>query len=158
MPNWIEGALKLRGKNENLKMFFNVAIQPCVSFNPERQKREDFISCDYGHKEGEWNLVSIKKDAWIEGTQRAFVNEDCYIEWDDEYPTLCIPIRQAWAFVPENWRDISAKYNVDVRLYGFECGMEFCQEVEVIDGEITINNEIKYDDWKWECPMPRLGG
>jgi hypothetical protein len=36
--------------------------------------------------------------------------------------------------------------------------MEFCQEVEIIGGEVIFDNTIKYDDWKWECPMPNLGG
>ena len=160
MPNWIEGTLKLRGKSDDIKRFFDNAIQTPSTCNPDRQKRECFISCDCGQESGEWNSVSIKEDAWIEDTRRAFVNDDCYIDWENvnDDVTVCIPIRQAWDFVAENWKDISKKYNLDVRLYGFECGMEFCQEVEVIDGEITINNEIKYDDWDWECPMPRMGG
>lgn len=154
MPNWIEGTLKLRGNSEDLKRFFDNAIQPCHSYNPNLQKREDFITCRYG----ELNEVIIKEDAWIENTRRAFVNKDCYVYWEKKYETVCIPIRQAWAFVAENWQEISEQYNLDVRLYGFECGMEFCQEVEIIDGEITINDEIRYDDWDWECPMPRMGG
>ena len=155
MPNWIAGTLKLRGKSKDLKRFFDNAVQPCFSHNPKMQKREDFITCHY---DGEFNEVSIKLDAWIEGTSRAFVNDECYIYWEKAYETVCIPIRQAWAFVAEDWVKISKQYNLDVRLYGFEQGMEFCQEVEIIDGKVTMDNKIKYDDWDWECPMPRMGG
>lgn len=155
MPNWIEGTLKLRGNSEDLKRFFDNAIQPCASCNPKMQKREDFIKCDY---EGGDCVVSLKRDAWVSGTRRAFVAEGCDVYWNKSYDTVCIPIRQAWAFVPENWEEISKKYNIDVRLYGFECGMEFCQEVEIVAGKLTMDNEIKYDDWDWECPMPRMGG
>lgn len=28
----------------------------------------------------------------------------------------------------------------------------------IIGGEVIFNNTIEYDDWKWECPMPNLGG
>lgn len=154
MPNWIAGTLKLRGNSENLKMFFDNAIQPCHSYNPNMQKREDFITCNYG----EYNEVKLMLDAWIEGTRRAFVNSECYVYWEKAYDTVCIPIRQAWEFVTENWEEISKKYDLDVRLYGFEQGMEFCQEVEIIDGKATMDNKIEYDDWDWECPMPRMGG
>lgn len=155
MPNWIEGTLKLRGKTNDMRRFFKTAIQPCACFGKEPYKQEDFIEFDFNE---EWNVVHIKEDAYIEGTQRAFINNDCYAEFEDDEDTVCVPIRQAWAFVPKNWQDISKKFNLDIRLYGFERGMEFCQEVEVIDGEITIDREIKYDDWEWECPMPILGG
>lgn len=155
MPNWIEGTLKLRGESKDLKRFFETAILPCQCFMREPYKREDFIKCDFGDG---YNLVEIKEDAWIEGTRRGFVNDECFVAFGDEYETVCIPIRQAWSFTVENWQSIAKKYNLDVRLYGFERGMQFCQEVEIIDGEITIDNEIQYDDWEWECPMPLMGG
>lgn len=36
--------------------------------------------------------------------------------------------------------------------------MEFAQEVEILRGELVKDEEIKYDDWEWECPMAYLGG
>ena len=155
MPNWIEGTLKLRGESKDLKGFFDTVVQPPACYFREPYKKEDFIKCEYGDED---NLVEMKEDAWIEGTQRAFVNEDCFVEFGDGFETVCIPIRQAWTFVAENWKNISEKYNLDVRLYGFERGMEFSKEVEVIDGKITIDNEKKYEDWDWDCPMPLMGG
>ena len=41
---------------------------------------------------------------------------------------------------------------------GFECGMQFVQEVEVIKGNITLDKIIGYDDYNWEAYDPRLGG
>lgn len=29
--------------------------------------------------------------------------------------------------------------------------MILCQIVEIVDGEIRQDEEIKYDDWKWDC-------
>lgn len=37
-------------------------------------------------------------------------------------------------------------------------GMQFSQEIEIVNGELTKEVEIKYDDWTWECPMPNMGG
>jgi hypothetical protein len=36
--------------------------------------------------------------------------------------------------------------------------MEFNQEIEIIKGETTINREIEFEDYCWECPDPMLGG
>lgn len=47
---------------------------------------------------------------------------------------------------------------MDIRLYGFERGMEFNQEVIIENGEIVKDEEIKFDDYDWECVMPHLGG
>lgn len=64
----------------------------------------------------------------------------------------------AWALESEPYEGLSKKYGLDFRFYGYECGMEFNQETEVVDGETTIDREIQYDDYYWECPDPMLGG
>ena len=160
MPNWIEGSLKLRGSSENLKRFFTEMIQPSTSYGEEAAKKEDFISCDFPDNNDDSNSVEIRHDAWIKGTRRAFVNDDCWVVFDndDRKHTVCLPIRQAWAFDADSWCGISAECGIDIRLYGIECGMQFCQEIEIIDGELVSNREIKYDDWEWECPLPFMGG
>ena len=99
MPNWIEGTLKLRGKTKDLRRFFKTAIQPCACFGKEPYKQEDFIEFDF-HED--WAEVHIKEDAYIEGTQRAFINDECYAEFEDDEDTVCIPIRQAWAWKAKN--------------------------------------------------------
>ena len=158
MPNWIEGTIKLRGQSENLKRFFKEGLAPS-SYLGRTKPYEDFVKCDFDRAYCE---VTIKNEPHIVGTRRAFV-QDTYVYWDNSYETIVMPIKQAWAFITNDydekaWLDISKKYDLDIRLYGFECGMEFCQEIEIIGGEVTIDNDIKYDDWYWECPMPHLGG
>lgn len=49
-------------------------------------------------------------------------------------------------------------YGVDLRIFATESGMEFCQEIEVTNGEITIDREVPYSDFVWEAPDPRIGG
>lgn len=146
MPNWIEGTIKFRGNSENLKRFFAEGLEPSTLCFEHDQ----------------WNEVSIKDETHIKGTQKAFI-QNCEVFWKETYSTISMPIKQAWSFAASDneldaWAEISKIYGLDIRLYGFECGMEFCEEVEIINGEITMRKKIEYDDWVWECPMPSLGG
>lgn len=45
-----------------------------------------------------------------------------------------------------------------MRIHAFECGMCFNQIIEIIDGEITKDEEIKFDDYNWDCICPNVGG
>ena len=65
---------------------------------------------------------------------------------------------QAKNFKAKDLAKISAKYGVDLRIFTTESGMEFCQEIEVINGEITIDRKVPYSDFMWEAPDPRIGG
>lgn len=146
MPNWIEGTLKIRGKQENVKRFLLEGTEPC--YNNENGVVEDAL------------CIKANDNVWVKGTRRAFIDPFVlyFDDYDEEYNTYCVPVRQAWYFSADDWEKVAYKYEVDLRLYGFEQGMQFCQEVEVIDGEITIDEQYKFDDWDWECPMPRMGG
>ena len=157
MPNWIEGTLKLRGKPENIIKFVETGINK-YRFDFDKAESillpHDFTRIDkspYGIE------VDINDTAYIEGSYRAFV-EPCSFYMDDEEQVVVIPFRQAWGLKSSDYVDISQKYDIDVRVYGVECGMEFCQELEVIKGEITKQAEYHYNDWAWECPFPNMGG
>ena len=76
----------------------------------------------------------------------------------DERDIMVLPIQSAWAMDPTPYQAMSEKYNVDFRFYGYERGMEFNQEIEIIGGKLTIYREIGYSDYRWECPDPDLGG
>ena len=142
MPNWIEGTLKLRGTQDDLRRFLQTGIDATTV--------DEFCSDNY----------KLLKDSWIRNTRRVFVSKSCSVWFEDEQESniICIPVKQAWTFSDENWVNISREYNLDIRLFGFESGQQFCKEVEIIGGDVTISREITYDDWKWECPMPELGG
>ena len=159
MPNWIEGTLKLRGKTEGLKKFFTEYLEtPAYHLGilpaPEIDEFIKFDFDDYGQE----YEVTIKDEPHIKGSRRAFLGEDDFIDWGGAQATIALTIKQAWNFDVEPFVAISKECGLDVRLYGFECGMEYCQEIEIIGGEVIFDNTIKYDDWYWECPMPRLGG
>lgn len=78
--------------------------------------------------------------------------------YSNAYDTVAVEVKQAWSFDTDQWVAISKKYDLDIRLFGFECGMQFMQSIEIINGELTIDECIECDDYVWECPMPLLGG
>lgn len=45
-----------------------------------------------------------------------------------------------------------------MNIYAYEQGMQFNQHIEIVDCKIIHDDEIKFDDYLWECPEPYLGG
>jgi len=157
MPNWIEGTLKLRGKREDIKRFFDEGLEASSWADPK--DREDQVM-DYS---GE-NYISygFKNLPWIKDTRSAFIQNQ-EIEMDDEEGVLCLDVKQAWGFSRDEsdldqWKAISDEYNLDLKLFGVECGMQFTQEVIIIRGRSPIVNVTKYENWDWDCPFPCMGG
>lgn len=151
MPNWIEGTLKLRGKAADLIRFFEGGFDTKV----EKKEYSDSV------------LYTIHDFVYINGSYRAFTHggydHDIYTDKPDEIQVALIPIRQAWSFTPydgaeERWINVAKAYNLDVRLQGFERGIKFFQDVEIVGGKMVRNDEKTYDNWDWDCPMPRMGG
>ena len=46
----------------------------------------------------------------------------------------------------------------DIKIYAFEAGMEFNQDIEIIKGKIIKDKEIKFENYQWECIEPNIGG
>lgn len=159
MPNWIEGTLKLRGKRDNIRKFFNEGLEPSSCFGEERPLSE-FITDD---SSDDYLDYSFKNEPHIKGTRRAFITGN-YAELYKEYGTVCVDIKQAWSFDSnekdlEAWKEIAKKYSIDLKLFGIECGMEFCQELIILHKEDKIiENVTRYENWEWDCPFPRMGG
>jgi hypothetical protein len=149
MPNWCKGTLKVRGEKSNLEKFVFEGLQPVGFFGEAKEPL----------KEDEWGNVYTKGTCWIEGTHRGFV-EGLDLDLSDiEYGgVIHLDAKFAWGVDVEGLQKLCQKYNVDIRMYAFERGMHFNQEVEIINGEITMDNEITFDDYDWECPCPCLGG
>lgn len=149
MPNWIVGTMKVRGTKDSLDQFFTKAL----------------LVTEINEYSG-WKEYVIAELAYVEDSRRAFVSESHEAEVNTDFPgkqTIAIPIKQAWSFSPDDnallrWVNLAKKYNVDLRLQGFERGIEFYQDLAIENGEITIDEVTEYDDWTWECPMPLLGG
>lgn len=148
MPNWAKGSLKLRGKSENIASAL-----------------KEMLLNDTVTLEDKWDgaLLIFNNTApyfYINGTRRAFIDqkqievlfekEFCIVELDN--------FKQAWSAIPENYQEISSKFDVDIKIFTFECGMEFTQEIEISKGEIIKNSCYEYDDYRWEVPFSNLGG
>lgn len=150
MPNWIEGTMKLRGKAEDLIRFVDNGFDG----NVNKEDGSDYAS------------YYIDENVYVNDSRRAFTDHDFYLDISkksEKNQVVTIPIKQAWSFTPyegaeQRWIDLAKKYNFDIRLQGFECGLQFYQDVEIVNGVLARNDEKQYADWDWECPMPRLGG
>lgn len=160
MPNWCEGTLKVRGTFENVCKFFKEGIH-CYDYHIVNEPTIDELAIRYYEDEIELD-IQISEDAYIEETKRAFAKEqDMTIiraNDPDEDVIALVDIMQAWLIHPEDFQKLSEKYKVDFRIYAYESGMGFNQEIEIIDGRLTLYREIAFDDYSWECPNPKLGG
>ena len=151
MPNWSEGCLKVRGKAANVKKFVLEGPHPVDFFDNALPKLE---LSDLGE-------VDTDKDCWIEGTTRGFV-ENLYADFsiveDDETFTATLDAKFAWAADAEELLASCQKYDVDMKLYAFEKGMEFNQDILIVGKEILRDNKIAFEDYNWECICPTVGG
>ena len=148
MPNWAEGTLKLRGRSENIASAL-----------------KQMLLNDTVTLEDEWDgtLLKFNNTApyfYINETRRAFIEQEQIEVWLEE--EFCIVeldnFKQAWSVIPENYQEISSKFDIDIKIFTFECGMEFTQEIEISKGEIIKNVCYEYDNYQWEVPFSNLGG
>lgn len=151
MPNWIEGTLKIRGNVNNIRYFIESGLKPCAG----RYENDPDHFVQKITNDGYF----IAADAYVDNSRRMFVADDCEIFlWGDTDRIYFLPIKQAWGFEPGDFIYISKTYNLDLRITGFERGMGFDHEIEVINGVVTIDKSNDYNDYWWECPCPTLGG
>lgn len=168
MPNWMNGSLKVRGPLENVKRFFMEGlIEP-----------DDRLLLDDDTYQMTMNLpvplevvdfgdmieLNYKSISWpyVDGTKRAFISQwyrTIYITRSENSSDIYIGIaevNQAWDFRPYDWVELSKKYGVDIRLWGLEGGVGFGHEIEIINGELTLDESTSYDTWT--NPLPWIGG
>lgn len=156
MPNWCKGSLKVRGKISDLKKFVQQGLEP-VSYIGDALEPLVFTTED----ETSFFVRENKVSLWMKGTYRHFC-EPNYIEVyadDQETPVIMIlPMKAAWSIDAEPLQELCKKFHVDMKIQGFERGMEFSQVIEIVDGEIVQDEELHYNDWNWDCPCPEMGG
>jgi hypothetical protein len=158
--------MRLRGKRSAIKEFLVNELETTYYLSALDVKTKPVIVEDDGYEitiKGQAEEGAFWPAIYIKGTQRNFIRSmDFYVyldEGDDEIQTVCIDdVEAAWGFLVEPYLEKSKKYGIDIRIVGFERGMQFQQEIEIVNGELFDNNEITYDDWLWECPMPNMGG
>ena len=151
MPNWCVGTLRVRGKSKDLQNFVLKGLKPVDFLGNECSK----IELD------EFGYVTSDEMCWIEGTRRGFVNDlnVCIEETEDDLiQTIALDVKFAWAILADDLLKICKKYNVDMKIYGFEQGMEFNQIIEIINGKILNDAELHFEDYCWDCICPNMGG
>ncbi len=148
MPNWAKGTLKLKGRKENIASAL-----------------KEMLLNDSVTLEEQWdgNVLVFNSELsyfYINGTRRAFIGNNQIEVWlDDDFCVIELDnFKQAWAAIPENYQEISKKHDVDIKIFTFEMGMEFTQEIEIRKGKIIQDICNEYDDYQWDVPFSNLGG
>lgn len=161
MPNWVEGKLKIRGDKKDMATFFkeemreveyqNVPVTNSVKIDID--KDGDFVveKIDFTHR------FKLKN-------ARHYITESSI----DSFYSCCKSVNgkdvlvvgfEAVNLIDTKFlRNMSEKYNLDFKIYGFEQGREFNQDVEVVAGKIIKDELIEFDDYIWECIDPTIGG
>lgn len=156
MPNWCEGTLKVRGTIKDLKNFVLNGLLPVDLIG----RMKEPLSLE-GESETSLYILDITDALYIKGTRRAFCEPayiDVCVDKPDDKAIITMPFKEAWAILSDKLLEVCKEFNVDIKIQGFERGMRFSQIVEIVDGEIRQDEEIKYDDWDWDCPCPDMGG
>lgn len=148
MPNWAKGTLKLRGRRENIAS----ALKDMLL--------NDNVSFEGGCDEDLLVFNSTAHYFYINNTRRAFIETDQVEVWlEDDFCIIELDnFKQAWAAIPKNYQEISKKHDVDIKIFTFEMGMKFTQEIEIRKGKIIQDICNKYDDYQWDVPFSNLGG
>lgn len=162
MPNWCEGMLKIRGKQEdvfnliadNLQVWKLVIIRE-PKFDMREELEKEAIKIDRKDK-----AIYVEKTAYIKGTHRNFVEPNDIIVYKRKDGNACIAVefKAAWDVESEPYIELSKAYNVDIKIQAFERGMEFSRYILIENGNLKEDKETAYDDYVGECVMPNLGG
>lgn len=159
MPNWCCGILKIRGIKQDVINFLTNGLI-AVDYIGNDVKESRFYVDEYG----DINYIPSKNLShfWIEGTRRGFVYPDNYIcnyynEEKDEV-IVCLDAKFAWTIYTEQLLKISKKYNIDLKIYAFERGMEFNLDIEVSKGKVIKSEVVEFDNYVWDCIDPLSGG
>lgn len=160
MPNWCTGDLKVRGKYKDIKEFLSKEMMIIGGSLFNREYKEPVIDESYG--------IEIKvgnQGMWFRNAYRSYFENNIDIWIDDELKendnilTLNLgELQTAWGTDTEALTKLSKQYNLDFKIYAYERGMQFNIDFEVHKGEVIKNNEIKFDDYVWECTNPEIGG
>jgi hypothetical protein len=149
MPNFAEGTIKLRGRAENIKLALKYMFKAVGNVTIKEDTDGELIT-----------FTSSDSYFYINGTKRAFIDSKSFeIHLDDDF--LIIELNnfmQAWHAIPEDYIEISEKFNVDIKIFTFEMGMQFTQEIEISKGKILKDIVRKYDNYGWEVAFSNLGG
>lgn len=158
MPNWCSGVLKVRGTKDNIVNFLQNGLQAVNIFGDDICKHTVEIDED-----NEIKINNVKGNLWIKNTRRNFIeniSDDFYLSKysDDTFVCAIDGFQAAWGIEAKDLAEISKEYGIDLKIYAFEMGMEFNQDIEIVAGEVIKDEEINFGNYTWECINPFIGG
>lgn len=161
MPNWCVGTLKVRGEKENIRKFVKEGFELPPGINQliaAKMNNEELPESRPPEIAEDSYSISVRgTDLYIKGTRRMFVSVG--FEWVIDSDILVISdVHAAWAIDVDGLTKLSEQYQLDFKIYAFEQGVQFNQDIEIHRGEIIKNDEITFTDYTWECIEPNLGG
>lgn len=170
MPNWCEGNIRLRGTGAAIREFLKNEIVAIGYAGGGVLGGMSKCPIEVADFDGDL-FVKIPENAlswrfrkmFIKDTARNFIDTQdsfyVYTEGEEEVSTVCIDgFQAAWGVISAPYVEKAKKYGIDIKIVGFERGMQFAQIIEIVNGELLKDQEIKFDDWHWECIMPNMGG
>lgn len=148
----VAGSVRLHGKSDDLKHFFSTCFVSA----------DGTISYDYTDTQCAVHSTGPTQMRLYEGAglhQATSIPGGITVKWDvpgrsDEPVSVSMPVLSQGDLLWMDWSFLSRKYGLDIRLYGFRCGLRKTQELEFIRGQMTKAVETFYWDWNWDCPIP----
>lgn len=152
MANYCEGLLKLRGRQEDVFTFLtnevhvydvnDIVIDSAININKTSSK------------------IILSKAAHIEGTERNLLEPATICVDKDVNGNACIALnfKAVWKVYSEPYIEFSKKYHIDIKIDAFEKNTEFSRHILIENGELKKDIEKHYDNYIWDCIMPKLGG
>lgn len=157
MPNWCEGVLKARGTKEEIINFLKNGLEPLGGglFGEKPEQVET--------NEDEWEFnMKTKHGFYLKESRRNFIesNIEFYLDTDEEIKVCVMDgFKAAWGLDTEALIKASKTFNIDLKIYAFERGMEYNHDFEVHKGVLVKDNVIEFDkNYDWECIDPTIGG
>lgn len=159
MANFCQGILKIRGDKKDICNFIenNLTYYPNPNnLNVQLYFKETFEN-DY---EIDYELHWEVRYVHLNNSKRHFIKDNQIIvhNEDDKYWITCVTLTACWDIDIDYLVDISKDYNIDLKIYAFEKGMEFNRDIEVHKGKIIKNKYINFKNYTWECICPTIGG
>lgn len=158
MPNWADGHIKVRGKTEDIKKFLKEGLSavPILTIHGETERKTEY-------REDKYDVTMISETTfYMNDSHRHFINNDClefFLDSYEEYGEIEIrDFRAAWAPNEKYFSKISQLYNLKMKIYTWESGMQFNQLIEVDKGKIIKNEREQFDDYFWDSTYGDMGG
>ena len=175
MANWAEGTIKVRGTKNQIVDYLKNVFEGSDFWGNDL--KFEIMSDDNSMMLRGLNELTNPKTAgpiipknpqfcafYFKGANHAFTeSENNILVFDffgdaEAIEIIEMPFKQAWAVEADEFVKLSKKYCVDLKIFVFENGMEFTQEIEIIKGKITKNETRKYDNYQWDVSFSKLGG